>query len=70
MEQNVTEAFGFSEKYCQNLWWLNFRILDYRSVESEEREFSFILELDSRLNATLTAEEDNIVSLILLYMGI
>lgn len=39
--QNVTEAFGFSEKYWQNLCSLNCRIPDYRSVQSEERELIF-----------------------------
>lgn len=48
--QNVTEAFGFSEKYWKNLWWLNFRIPDYRSVQSEEIEllFHFRTELQTK----------------------
>lgn len=45
----VCEAFGYSEKYWQNLWWLNFRIPDYRPVQSKEVELFFILELNLRL---------------------
>lgn len=42
-------AFGSSEKYWQNLWRLNFRSPDYRSVQSKEVELFFILELNLRL---------------------
>lgn len=67
---------------CKRVWglwilrkilrWLNFRIPDYRSVQSKEVELFFILELnwDYGLNIILISEDDNTANLILLYVGI